>query len=127
MQTKDENVTKKATATQHVPQAVKDAVFVSSKSLPDNTPIVAGKIIIQFVRTVNINELCSQISALFVCIILFTYYVIERVNSMFVIFFTHFPSLFLVCIQATSGIMVSITVNFLNHSIDADCKPQILR
>lgn len=38
----DEDTNMKTKATQHVPQAVKDAVFVQSISLPESTPIVKG-------------------------------------------------------------------------------------
>lgn len=38
----DEDTSKKTQATQHVPQAVKDAVLVQSARLPPYTPVVKG-------------------------------------------------------------------------------------
>lgn len=38
-----EDVTKETKGTQHVPQSVKNAVFVQSVSLPPYTPTVKGK------------------------------------------------------------------------------------
>lgn len=42
----DKSVTKETKATQHIPQAVKDAVFVPSVSLPAFTPTVKGSFLI---------------------------------------------------------------------------------
>lgn len=44
----DEDPNTETKATQHVPQAVKDAVFVQSISLPETTPVVKGSSIFEF-------------------------------------------------------------------------------
>lgn len=40
----DEDSSKRTQATEHVPQAVKDAVFVQSACLPPYTPTVKGTV-----------------------------------------------------------------------------------
>lgn len=51
----EEDVTKETKGTQHVPQSVKDAVFVQSVSLPPYTPTVKGKPSSKFYSQVPIN------------------------------------------------------------------------